>query len=196
MALEIERKFLVVGDAWRQQAHKTIAMRHGYLAPLGSKASVRVRVEGPADIKECPVDIPVGGRLAMDGRAGAGESEPLSRQGGQAIGVLNVKAAVIGAARAEYEYTIPADEAEEMINTLANGVILKTRHYVQHQGHLWEVDEFEGDNAPLVVAEIELGHEAESFARPEWLGEEVTMDARYYNHALSVTPYQQWPQPK
>ena len=159
MALEIERKFLVVGDAWRQQAHKTIAMRHGYLAPLGSKASVRVRVEGE-------------------------------------VGKLNVKAAVIGVARAEYEYTIPAEEAEEMINTLANGVILKTRHYVQHQGHLWEVDEFEGDNAPLVVAEIELGHEAESFARPEWLGEEVTMDARYYNHALSVTPYQQWPQPK
>ena len=119
MALEIERKFLVIGSGWKAAAHKRIRMRHGYLAPLGSKASVRVRVEGE-------------------------------------VGKLNVKAAVVGMARAEYEYSIPAEEAEEMLATLASGLILKTRHYVTVGAHLWEVDEFEGENAPLVVAEIEL----------------------------------------
>lgn len=157
MALEIERKFLVTGSGWRAAAHKRIAMRHGYLAPLGSKASVRVRVEGP-------------------------------------VGKLNVKAAIVGASRAEYEYTIPAEEAEEMLSSLASGLILKTRHYVTVGAHLWEVDEFEGDNAPLVVAEIELGSEDEAFERPDWLGAEVTMEARYYNHTLSITPYNSWPQ--
>ena len=156
MATEIERKFLVTGDGWRAAAHKRIAMRHGYLAPLGGAASVRVRVEGTA-------------------------------------GKLNVKAAKVGMSRAEYEYDIPAVEAEEMLATLCSGLILKTRHYVTVGEHLWEVDEFEGDNAPLVVAEIELTREDETFERPDWIGEEVTQDRRYYNHTLSVTPYARWP---
>lgn len=156
MATEIERKFLVKGDGWRAMAHKAIAMRHGYLAPLGAAASVRVRVEGTQ-------------------------------------GKLNVKAAKVGMSRAEYEYDIPAAEAEEMLATLCSGLILKTRHYVTVGAHLWEIDVFEGDNAPLIVAEIELGSEAEGFERPDWLGEEVTQEARYYNHALSVLPYAAWP---
>lgn len=156
MATEIERKFLVIGEGWRAAAHQTIAMRHGYLAPLGGAASVRVRVEGTA-------------------------------------GKLNVKAAKIGMSRAEYEYDIPAAEAEEMLATLCSGLILKTRHYVTVGSHLWEVDEFEGDNAPLVVAEIELTREDESFERPDWIGAEVTQEARYYNHTLSVMPYARWP---
>lgn len=155
MAIEIERKFLVSGDAWRAQATRAVKMRHGYLAPLGGKASVRVRVEGE-------------------------------------VGKLNVKAAKIGMSRAEYEYEIPADEAEEMIATLCSGLILKTRYYVPLGSHLWEIDVFEGDNAPLIVAEIELGAEEEAFERPEWLGSEITDDLRYYNHALSVTPYRTW----
>lgn len=156
MATEIERKFLVTGDGWRKAAHERIAMRHGYLAPLGGKASVRVRIEGTQ-------------------------------------GKLNVKAAKVGMSRAEYEYDVPAAEVEEMLTTICSGLILKTRHYVNVGEHLWEVDEFEGDNAPLVVAEIELGSESETFIKPDWIGAEVTEDRRYYNHTLSVTPYSHWP---
>ncbi len=108
-------------------------------------------------------------------------------------GKLNVKAAKIGMSRAEYEYDIPEAEAEEMLATLCSGLILKTRYYVNVGAHLWEVDVFEGDNAPLIVAEIELSNEEESFVRPDWIGSEVTLDHRYYNHTLSVTPYAQWP---
>lgn len=156
MPLEIERKFLVTGDGWRAAAHKRISMRHGYLAPLGGAASVRVRIEGTQ-------------------------------------GKLNVKAAKVGMSRAEYEYDVPAAEVEEMLATICSGLILKTRHYVTVGSHLWEVDEFEGDNAPLIVAEIELSSEDETFVKPDWIGEEVTQDHRYYNHTLSVTPYAQWP---
>lgn len=155
MPLEIERKFLVTGDGWRAQAHKRIAMRHGYLTELNAPASVRVRVEGD-------------------------------------IGKLNVKQAIVGMSRAEYEYTIPAADAEAMINTLCRGLILKTRYYVNHAGHLWEVDEFEGDNAGLVVAEIELGSEDERFDLPAWIGQEVTAERRYYNNALASHPYARW----
>ena len=79
-----------------------------------------------------------------------------------------------------------------MLATLCSGLILKTRYYVNVGAHLGEVDVFEGANAPVVVAEIELASESESFERPDWLGAEVTQEARYYNHALSVTPYAQW----
>jgi len=72
------------------------------------------------------------------------------------------------------------------------GRIDKTRHLVRHDGHLWEVDEFHGDNAGLVVAEIELGREDEAFARPDWLGKDVTELVRYYNLALADRPYSQW----
>lgn len=112
-----------------------------------------------------------------------------------AVGKLNIKQAVVGMSRAEYEYTIPAQEAEEMIQTLCRGLILKTRHYVRHAGHLWEVDEFEGDNAGLVVAEIELASEDEDFARPDWLGAEVTSEHRYYNSALASHPFSRWHAP-
>jgi len=108
------------------------------------------------------------------------------------IGKLNVKQAVVGMSRAEYEYTIPAAEAEEMIATLCRGLILKTRHYVNHAGYLWEVDDFEGDNAGLIVAEIELGSEDERFESPDWLGREVTAERRYYNNALASFPYARW----
>lgn len=105
---------------------------------------------------------------------------------------LNIKAAVLGSSRAEYEYPIALDEANQMLDTLCTGLIDKTRHYVEHEGHLWEVDEFEGDNAGLVVAEIELDRTDEAFAMPPWLGREVTDERRYYNHALAMHPYRLW----
>jgi adenylate cyclase len=105
---------------------------------------------------------------------------------------LNIKAAVLGSSRAEYEYPIPLADANEMLDRLCSGLIDKTRHYVEHHGHVWEVDEFAGDNAGLVVAEIELDRPDETFASPSWLGREVTDERRYYNHALALHPYRQW----
>lgn len=106
---------------------------------------------------------------------------------------MNIKAAVVGAARAEYEYPIPLPDAREMLANLCVAVpVVKTRYWVLHAGHTWEVDVFGGENAPLIVAEIELDSVDEPFERPDWLGTEVTDDARYYNHALSFSPYAQW----
>lgn len=105
---------------------------------------------------------------------------------------LNIKAAVVGSARAEYEYPIPVDQAEQMLATLCVGRVEKTRHYVEREGLTWEIDEFHGDNAGLVVAEIELDTVDQPFSKPDWLGREVTDDARYYNHALALKPFRDW----
>lgn len=105
---------------------------------------------------------------------------------------LNIKAAVLGRSRTEYEYPIPLADAEQMLDGLCVGRVDKTRHLVECAGWHWEIDEFEGDNAGLVVAEIELPSADAAFPRPHWLGEEVTEQARYYNHALAQTPYRHW----
>ena len=106
---------------------------------------------------------------------------------------LNIKSRQGGAARLEFEYPLPVDDARQLLDELAlPGRIAKRRHYVRHAGHLWEIDEFEGDNAGLVVAEIELGSADEPFERPDWLGDEVSEDPRYYNSNLSRHPYTQW----
>jgi adenylate cyclase len=105
---------------------------------------------------------------------------------------LNIKAAVIGRARAEYDYAIPLDDALQILDGLCVGRIEKTRHWLQHAGHTWEIDEFSGDNAGMVVAEIELDSHDEPFEAPEWLGPEVTDEQRYYNHALALNPYRHW----
>mgnify|MGYP000962004733 CR=1 FL=1 len=83
-------------------------------------------------------------------------------------------------------------DAQALLALCVGGRIEKTRHYVEHLGHLWEVDEFFGDNAGLVVAEIELGSEHEAFAKPGWVGVEATHAPRYYNLALASRPYSQW----
>ena len=106
---------------------------------------------------------------------------------------LNIKAAVVGAARAEYELDMPADEAREILRTLCVGTLEKTRHYIEQGTLTWEVDEFRGGNAGLIVAEIELADVQQAFERPAWLGREVTDDRRYYNHHLALHPYQTWP---
>lgn len=106
---------------------------------------------------------------------------------------LNIKRRVMGRRRLEYEYPIPLDDAQEMLAELAvDALVEKTRHLVEHEGMIWEVDEFHGANQGLIVAEIELGHEDQSFARPGWLGMEVTDQERYYNVRLSKHPYREW----
>jgi len=105
---------------------------------------------------------------------------------------LNIKAATLAIARAEFEYPVPLDEAKAMLATLCNGVLEKTRHYVRIDGTLFEVDEFAGDNAGLVVAEVELPTVDAPFPRPPWLGREVSALVRYYNVNLIAHPYRQW----
>ena len=105
---------------------------------------------------------------------------------------LNLKSRERGHTRQEFNYPIPVGEARELLALCVGGLIDKRRHYVRHEGHLWEVDEFLGDNAGLVVAEIELQHADEAFALPGWAGRQVTDALRYYNLALASQPYSQW----
>ena len=108
-------------------------------------------------------------------------------------GFITVKGPAQGITRFEWEKEIPADEAEQLLALCEPGVIDKTRHLVPAaDGHLWEVDEFHGDNEGLIVAEIELEAEDEPFERPAWLGKEVTDDHRYCNTSLTKHPYKDW----
>jgi len=106
---------------------------------------------------------------------------------------LNIKGATLGVRRQEFEYPIPLDEANELLDTLCEKPLIeKIRYTVRYGNHVWEIDLFEGDNAGLVVAEIELADEHEPFERPTWLGEEVSADPRYYNVSLVKHPYREW----
>jgi adenylate cyclase len=109
-------------------------------------------------------------------------------------GWLTIKGRSSGPVRAEFEFPIPVDEAVEMIATLAlHAAIEKTRYRIEHAGDVWEIDEFAGENAGLVVAEIELESADQPFATPPWLGAEVTDDPRFTNARLSILPFSRWP---
>ena len=152
MSTEIERKFLVTGDAWR--AAEPTRYRQGYLN-RDKQRTVRVRMAG-------------------------------------ARATLTVKGITHGASRAEFEYQIPVEDAQALL-TMCDGPLLeKNRYRIEHAGITWEVDEFLGQNAPLIVAEVELESESQQFDLPDWIGEEVTGDARYYNVNLATAPYRSW----
>jgi CYTH domain-containing protein len=154
MGVEIERKFLVVGDDWRSLA-EGIEYRQGYLSTVKER-TVRVRTVGDR-------------------------------------GFLTIKGITTGATRAEFEYEIPKLDADQMIDELCERPIIhKTRYRIPYQGHVWEVDEFHGDNEGLILAEIELDDEDETFELPPWIGEEVTGDPRYFNANLVAHPYSMW----
>ena len=106
---------------------------------------------------------------------------------------LTIKSSTKGLSRLEFEYAISEEDARDMFQHLCgSNVIEKTRHYIEHQNHLWEVDEFHGKNQGLIVAEIELESEDETFQRPDWVGDEVSHDQRYYNMNLITNPYENW----
>lgn len=154
MAREIERKFLVVTDAWREVAVGTL-FRQGYLS-VAPERTLRVRLEG-----EC--------------------------------GKLTVKGKSQGIVRAEYEYAIPQSDAAELLDNLClRPLIEKTRYRVEYAGQLWEVDEFHGENAGLIVAEIELESAEQEFELPDWVGQEVSAEPRYFNANLVRNPYKNW----
>ena len=107
-------------------------------------------------------------------------------------GYLTVKGRNAGIRRAEYEYEIPLADAEAMLALCEQPLIEKRRHLVPYEGYTWEVDVFAGANEGLVVAEIELPAEDAAFIKPDWVGAEVSGDARYYNASLIRHPYRDW----
>lgn len=112
-----------------------------------------------------------------------------------AKGFLTIKGISTGATRSEFEYSLPYEDAQYLLNHLClKPIIEKIRWHYDHQGRIWEIDEFDGDNKGLIVAEIELTSESERFDRPAWLGQEVSGDPRYYNVNLVSNPYKRWPQ--
>jgi CYTH domain-containing protein len=108
-------------------------------------------------------------------------------------GYLTVKGISQGATRVEYEYEIPKPEADAMLDNLCEQpLIIKKRFKIEFKGHVWEVDEFLGENLGLIIAELELESETQTFIKPEWIGEEVTGDPKYFNSNLIHRPYCKW----
>jgi adenylate cyclase len=130
----------------------------------------------------------VGAQALRDGTARASVRARIA--GDQAW--LNIKAVRLGIERAEFEYAVPLVDAQLMLDSLCDGVLAKQRHHVTVDGTLFEIDEFEGDNAGLVVAEVELPAVDAAFPRPAWLGAEVSALPRYYNVNLIAYPYASW----
>ncbi len=153
MALEIERKYLLVSDEWRGQGSGKI-IKQGYLARDPSP-TVRVRIS--------------------DDRA-----------------FMTVKGRTSGISRVEVEFEISLDHAHDLLELCSKPLIEKTRYEIWHAGMKWEVDEFHGENAGLIVAEIELPSEETLFEKPSWCGEEVSHDFRYANSYLSQHSFAAW----
>jgi len=108
-------------------------------------------------------------------------------------GYLTIKGATSNATRAEYEYVIPVEDAHAMLDTLCERPLIeKTRYRIEYQGMIWEVDEFAGENAGLLLAEVELDSADQVIALPDWVGKEVTGEPRYYNANLIANPFSQW----
>lgn len=106
---------------------------------------------------------------------------------------LNIKSATLGITRKEYDYVIPVSDAHEILATLCDKPLIeKTRYYVEHQDHTWEIDVFSGENEGLVVAEVELEDADEEISLPDWAGADVSDDPRYYNVCLISNPYKTW----
>ena len=103
-----------------------------------------------------------------------------------------IKGISVGATRLEYEYEIPYTEGIELLDNFAESELEKVRYEILYAGKLWEVDVFSGDNDGLIVAEIELESEDESFQNPEWVAGEVTTESKYYNSSLTTNPYKNW----
>lgn len=110
-------------------------------------------------------------------------------------GYLTIKGKTVGISRPEYEYSIPKEDALALLE-LCGSELSKVRYHIPWEGRVWEVDEFEGANAGLIVAEIELPDEHATFSKPEWIAEEVTSDRRYGNNFLSQVPYSTWKRTK
>ena len=105
---------------------------------------------------------------------------------------LTIKGKITGISRPEMEYEIPVSDAEILLGMCINSIIEKIRYKIRLNSHIWEVDVFKGENTGLIIAEIELENESQQFEIPDWIGEEVTSDRRFYNSYLSQNPYSKW----
>ncbi len=105
---------------------------------------------------------------------------------------LTIKGIAVGASRLEFEYEVPFQDAAELLEICEKPLIEKRRYPVLEGGFVWEVDEFFGENEGLIVAEVELESEDQAFHKPDWVGEEVTGDTRYFNSNLIKNPYTKW----
>jgi adenylate cyclase len=153
MGTEIERKFLVKDDSWRNGSGTRV--RQGYLRSQG-EGVIRIRTKGQ--------------------RA-----------------YLTLKGSTSGITRLEFEYEIPFEEANQILDELCiKPLIEKIRYEIFVGGFKWEIDEFLGENGGLIVAEIELEDENQDFPKPDWLGREVSSDLRYHNANLVKNPYNKW----
>jgi len=134
-----------------------------------------------------------GSARIMQGYLASGEHVTVRVRVKGDAGYLTVKGATQGVSRSEFEYEIPVADACDMLSGLAQGpVIDKVRHLVPVGGHVWEVDVFAGDNEGLVMAEVELAADDESYEVPDWAGAEVSHDPRYFNVNLASRPYRTW----
>jgi adenylate cyclase len=154
--IEIERKFLVLSDAFKTEAFRSYKIKQGFLNSH-KKRTVRVR------LKKDKGYITIKGESSSDGLS-----------------------------RFEWEKEISINEAEALLELCEKGFIDKIRYEVKFGNHVFEIDEFLGDNGGLIVAEVELNSENESFQKPNWLGREVTGDVKYYNSQLSINPFKLW----
>jgi len=155
MPKEIERKFLVEPEAWKQfKKPEGKHYRQGYITG-SDEVTIRVRVA-------------------------------------ESKGYLTLKSKTIGISRDEFEYEVPYEEAIAMMNSFTKVGTEKIRYKIPAGDLVWEVDEFLGANAGLLVAEIELQNENQAFDKPSWVGKEVSDDHRYFNSSLAVRPYGDW----
>jgi len=154
--IEIERKFLVISDAFKTEAFVKTRIMQGFLN-TAKERTVRVRLKGELGF------ITVKGQSTNDGLS-----------------------------RFEWEKEISKADAEALLQLCEPGLIDKTRYEIKVGTHIFEVDEFYGENEGLVVAEVELESTTQTFLKPDWLGAEVTGDLKYYNSQLSKTPYKNW----
>jgi len=181
MAVEIERKFLVLDDSYKHEAFAASHIQQGYICSKRGR-TVRIRIRQ---------------RINMD-NAACSNSENCSINGCEAVAdshaYITIKGPSLdgGLSRYEFEQSIPLDDAEKLMTLCDEGVIDKTRWLVTSGDHTFEVDEFHGDNAGLVMAEVELHSVHESPDIPHFIGKEVTGDRRYYNSQLRRHPYRLW----
>ncbi len=167
MGVEIERKFLIISEHWRHEVLSYKRLVQGYLS-TARQCTVRVRSEHPLG--------PTSSGPTTQGRAW-----------------ITIKGPVQGVTRSEFEYEIPTSEAAELLTQFCrDSIIDKVRYLVDFEGKTWEIDEFQGNNFGLMVAEVTLTHEAERFTPPDWLGREVSHDPRYFNSNLSKHPFKDW----
>lgn len=132
------------------------------------------------------------GRLIRQGYLSTDPDKTIRVRHDEESGYLTIKGVNAGSSRLEYEYRIPRAEAAELLDHFSVSELAKTRYEVPYAGKTWEVDEFHGDNEGLIIAEIELQEEHESFELPDWIDREVTDEVRYYNANLSERPFKTW----